>query len=89
MSLEGKPLRYLIGADDSEEGKDDEVIELSFDADAPPKRGIGIKYCNLLDENYDADKKTGKYGPYATASDVANNTARVRSIPTARAGKRI
>ena len=71
MSLEGKPLRYLIGGDDSEEGKDDEVIELSFDADAPPKRGIGIKYCNLLDENYDADKKTGKYGPYATASDVA------------------
>ena len=60
MSLEGKPLRYLIGGDDSEAGKDDEVIELSFDADAPPKRGIGIKYCNLLDENYDADKKTGK-----------------------------
>jgi hypothetical protein len=47
------------------------VIELSFDADAPSKRGIGIKYYNLLDENNDADKKTGKYGPYATASDVA------------------
>lgn len=71
MSLEGKPLRYLIGGDDSVDGKDDEVIELSFDADAPPKRGIGIKYCNLLDENYDANKKTGKYAPYATASDVA------------------
>ncbi len=72
MSLEGKPLRYLIGGDDNAQGRDDEVIELSFDAEAPPKRGIGIKYCNLLDEQYDAKKKSGKYGPYLSkASDVA------------------
>ena len=72
MTLEGKPLRYLIGGDDNAPGSDDEVIELSFDAQAPPKRGIGIKYCNLLDEQYNAKKKTGKYGPYLTkASDVA------------------
>jgi hypothetical protein len=56
MTLEGKPLRYLIGGDD----RDNEVIELSFDAEAPPKRGIGIKYCNLLDEKYDKKKKTGR-----------------------------
>jgi hypothetical protein len=72
MSLEGKPLRYLIGGDDNAKGSDDEVIEMSFDAEAPPKHGIGIKYCNLLDEKYDAKKKTGTYGPYLNkASDVA------------------
>src|SRR5207342_2318224 len=71
VSLEGKPLRYLIGGDDTAPGKDDEVTELGFDAEAPPKRGIGIKYCNLLDEKYDAKKKTGNYGPYAKPSDVA------------------
>src|SRR5262245_19659126 len=71
MVLEGKPLRYLIGGDDSAQGRDDEVFELSFDAEAPPKRGIRIKYCNLLDEKYDKRKKTGAYGPYAAASDVA------------------
>ena len=71
MTLEGKPLRYLIGGDDRAQGSDDEVIELSFDAEAPPRRGIGIKYFNLLDEKYDKKKKTGSYGPYAAASDVA------------------
>src|SRR5262245_32812554 len=71
MVLEGKPLRYLIGGDDSAQGRDDEVFELSFDAEAPPKHGIGIKYCNLLDEKYNKKKKTGNYGPYAAASDVA------------------
>jgi hypothetical protein len=71
MALEGKPLRYLIGGDDNVKGSDDEVIELSFDAEMPPKHGIGIKYCNLLDEQYDVNKKTGKYAPYAKASDVA------------------
>jgi hypothetical protein len=71
MNLEGKALRYLIGGDDNMAGQDDEVIEFSFDAEAPPKRGIGIKYCNLLDEKYDAKKKSGQYGPYAKPSDVA------------------
>jgi hypothetical protein len=71
MSLEGKPLRYLIGGDDSASGKDGEVIELGFDAESPPEHGIGIKYCNLFDEQYDAKKKTGDYGPYLTGSDTA------------------
>jgi len=60
MTLEGKPLRYLIGGDDRTHGSNNEVIELSFDAEAPPKRGIGIKYCNLLDEKYDKKKKIGR-----------------------------
>jgi hypothetical protein len=71
MSLEGKQLRYLIGGDDSAQGKEDEITELGFDAEAPPKQGIGIKYCNLFDEQYDAKKKTGNYGPYLTGSDTA------------------
>jgi hypothetical protein len=71
MSLEGKQLRYLIGGDDSAVGKEDEIIELGFDAEEPPKLGIGVKYCNLFDEKYDAKKKSGNYGPYLTASDTA------------------
>jgi hypothetical protein len=71
MALEGKQLRYLIGGDDTAVGKDDEIIELGFDAECPPKHGIGVKYCNLFDEKYDAKKKTGGYGPYLTGSDTA------------------
>jgi hypothetical protein len=71
MNLAGKPLRYLIGGDDSAQGSDGEVIELSFDADAPPEKGIGIKYCNLFDEQYDSKRKTGDYGPYLGGTDVA------------------
>ena len=36
MILEGKSLRYLIGGDDSAQGRDDEVFELSFDAEGLP-----------------------------------------------------
>jgi hypothetical protein len=32
MSLDGKQLRYLIGGDDSAQGKEDEITELGFDA---------------------------------------------------------
>jgi hypothetical protein len=71
MALEGKQLRYLIGGDDTAVGKDDEIIELGFDAEEPPKHGIGVKYCNLFDEKYDAKKKSGNYGPYLTGSDTA------------------
>jgi len=71
MSLEGKQLRYLIGGDDSAQGKEDEITELGFDAEEPPKHGIGIKYCNLFDEKYDAKKKTGNYGPYLGGTDVS------------------
>jgi hypothetical protein len=57
MALEGKPLRYLIGGDDSAAGKEDEITELGFDAEAHPKDGIGVKYCNLFDEKYDKKKR--------------------------------
>ena len=69
--LEGKQLRYLIGGDDSAPGKDGEIIELGFDAEGPPKRGIGVKYCNLFDEKYDSKKKKGDFGPYLTGTDVS------------------
>jgi hypothetical protein len=36
MILEGKLLQYLIGGDDSAQGRDDEVFELSFDAEGLP-----------------------------------------------------
>jgi hypothetical protein len=71
MSLEGKQLRYLIGGDDSAQGKEDEITEFGFDAEEPPKHGIGIKYCNLFDEKYDAKKKSGNYGPYLGGTDVS------------------
>jgi hypothetical protein len=69
--LEGKQLRYLIGGDDNHPGKDGEIIEFSFDAEEPPKRGIGVKYCNLFDEKYDSKKKKGDFGPYLTGTDVS------------------
>jgi hypothetical protein len=71
MALEGRPLRYLIGGDDSAPGKEDEITELGFDAEAHPKHGIGVKYCNLFDEKYDKKKKTGNYGPYLGGTDVS------------------
>jgi hypothetical protein len=71
MALEGKPLRYLIGGDDSAPGKEDEITELGFDAEAAPKHGIGVKYCNLFDEKYDKKKKSGNFGPYLGGTDVS------------------
>jgi hypothetical protein len=64
--LEGKPLRYLIGKDGTMRGKEGEIVEVGYDVEAPPKAGIGIKYCNLFDEN-----NTGAYGPYLHTSDTA------------------
>ena len=45
MILEGKSLRYLIGGDDSAQGRDDEVFELSFDAEGLPW-AIGVAQVN-------------------------------------------
>jgi lysozyme family protein len=64
--LEGKPFRYLIGADGTPAGKDGEIIEVGYDATRPCASGISIKYCNLFDE-----KNTGGYGPYLHDSDTA------------------
>ena len=71
--LEGKQLRYLIGGNDNHPGKDDEIIEFSFDAEEPPKRGIGVKYCNLFNEKYGEQKNPEReaFGPYLRSSDTA------------------
>jgi hypothetical protein len=47
-------------------GTEGEIVEVGYDVEAPPKAGIGIKYCNLFDEN-----NTGAYGPYLHTSDTA------------------
>ena len=64
--LEGKPLRYLIGADAPGPGRDGEVIECGYNVARPPANGIAIKYCNLFDE-----ENTGRFGPYLQTSDTA------------------
>lgn len=64
--LAGKPLRYLIGADDAGEGVDGEITEVPWGM-PPVKRGISIGYCNLFDE-----RDSGQYGPYLKNSQTAD-----------------
>jgi hypothetical protein len=66
LPLDGKPLRYLIGAGGDAEGHPDEITEVGYRAKRPPRHGIGIKYGNLFDEH-----NTGEYGPYLHSSDTA------------------
>jgi hypothetical protein len=65
--LAGKPLRYLIGADNDGRwpGHPDEIVEVPYDAE-PAVLGLSIGYCNLFDE-----KNTGKLGPYLHTSGTA------------------
>ena len=63
--LAGKPLRYLIGADNPGNGSGSEITEVPYGA-PPVKFGISIAYCNLFDE-----LNTGKLGPYLNTSDTA------------------
>jgi hypothetical protein len=63
--MEGKPLRYLIGADAPGPGRDGEVIECGYNVERPPAKGIAVKYCNLFDE-----EDSGRYGPYLHTSDT-------------------
>jgi hypothetical protein len=65
-TLEGKPLRYLIGTDGTASGRDDAVTVVSYSTTQPAKRGISVAYCNLFDE-----LNTGHYGPYLHSSDTA------------------
>lgn len=65
--LAGKPLRYLIGADDPGHGADDVITEVPYDHGIV-LRGISVGYCNLFDEN-----NTGAYGPYLSDSDTAGS----------------
>jgi hypothetical protein len=64
--LEGKPLRYLIGADAPGPGRDGEVIECGYNVVRPAANGIAVKYCNLFDE-----ENTGRFGPYLQTSETA------------------
>ena len=68
--LAGKPLRYLIGADNAGDGHPDEITEVPYGA-PPVKHGISIGYCNLLDENY----SLRQCGPYLKQSDTAEQYA--------------
>ncbi len=63
--LAGKPLHYLIGADDPGQGADDVVTEVPY-GNPRVKHGISIGYCNLFDE-----ENTGAFGPYLHSSDTA------------------
>lgn len=63
--LAGKPLRYLIGADDPGHGADDVITEVPY-GNPIVIRGISIGYCNLFDE-----ENTGTHGPYLSDSDTA------------------
>ena len=67
--LAGKPLRYLIGADNAGRGADDVITEVPYD-EPPARRGLSIGYCNLFDE-----MNTGHYGPYLHDSDTAADYA--------------
>lgn len=62
--LAGRPLRYLIGADNPGPARDGEIIEVGYDTPAPG--GLAIGYCNLFDEH-----NTGALGPYLHTSDTA------------------
>lgn len=71
--LSGMPLRYLIGADDPGHGVVGSITEVGFDATRTVTHGISIKYCNLLDEKFDADTGAGNYGPYLKPSGTADD----------------
>lgn len=73
MTLDGKQLRYLIGGEDDYEGADNEVVELSYDAERLPKHGVGIKYGNLFNEKYSKQSpaERARYAPYLEQGDTA------------------
>lgn len=69
--LAGKPLRYLIGFGGVPLGEEGAITEVAYDCNTLPRKGMGIGYINLYDENYDAKHKTGEYGPYLNATGTA------------------
>jgi hypothetical protein len=81
--LEGRPLRYLIGGNDSYPGRSDEVVELSYDARKLPAAGIGIKYCNLFLEKYGkmTAAERAAYAPYLPDDDVSSEYEEGRIDP--------
>jgi len=71
--LNGKPLRYLIGADRVGMGKPDAITEVGYDIDKQLSYGITAAYCNLFNEKYDeqSEDERKQFGPYLHKSDVA------------------
>ena len=68
--LAGKPLRYLIGADNKvEQGVEGEITEVNYGG-WPARKGVSIAYCNLFDEY-----NSGRLGPYLKSSDTAKEYA--------------
>jgi hypothetical protein len=63
--LEGKKLKYLIGADWGYPLDPDYIYEVGYGA-PKPAAGLSIAYANLFDE-----ENTGRYGPYLHDSDTA------------------
>ncbi len=58
--LAGKPIRYKIGTDNPGPGRLGEILEVSYDIEAPPPVGLAIAYGNLRRE----DGEPSAYGPY-------------------------
>lgn len=63
--LEGRPLRYLIGAESAGSGRDGEITVVPY-GEPPVRHGISVGYCNSFDEH-----NTGDYAPYLKSSDTA------------------
>lgn len=65
------PLDYVIGATEFK-FRPGRTTVVPWDYDLPLPPGT-IKYCNLFNENYDKQsaEERAKYGPYLTATDVA------------------
>jgi peptidoglycan hydrolase-like protein with peptidoglycan-binding domain len=62
-TLAGKPLRYLIGLDESDP-QPSAIVEIGYDATRPVGE-VAAKYVNLRDE-----KDSGNYAPYLPPDDI-------------------
>jgi hypothetical protein len=86
--LSGKRIRYALGASEGDEvllGADDVVTVVPWDCDLPPIHGIGVGYCNLLDQSesykFDEDGGTGDYGPYLPPTETSRDYKEGRINP--------
>lgn len=64
--LQGTPLRYLIGKDGNDPGKDGAITVTGFDSTKVPAHGVGVKYGNLL-----CEKGRTCPGPYLKSTGTA------------------
>lgn len=75
--LDGKRLRYLIGAD-ADGGifiDPGAVVVLPYDFKKSVQHPLAVGYCNLFDQrdSYDKESNTGDYGPYLPQTDTAED----------------